>query len=197
MQTIEGFKKNKLACGKPLSNSFLSMNISNLNEAVSYIHKLPYGRNTERDNYILVITEKLGTCSTKHAIIKALADENYVGLDLLVGIFLMDESNTPAVSQILKQHNISAIPEAHCYLRFKENSFDITFPDKITDPTSLGILKEISINPKQIGEFKINFHQNFIRNWINSNDLPISYEYLWSCREKCISALSDASRDKA
>lgn len=28
------------------------------------------------------------------------------------------------------------------------------------------------------------------------NDLSISYEDLWSCREKCINALSEASEDK-
>ncbi|WP_133128625.1 hypothetical protein [Legionella nagasakiensis] len=180
-------------CDHQITQSFLSLGISSFNEAVNYIHSLPYGRNTSRKDYRLVLKEGRGTCSTKHALIKSLADENRVDLDLLAGVFLMTESNAPAISQILKQYNVSAIPEAHCYLRCKGKSFDITFPDKITDPTSLIILEEISISPEQIGEYKINFHQNFIRNWINSNDLSISYEDLWSCREKCINALSEAS----
>jgi hypothetical protein len=48
MQIIEGFNKNKVACAKPISNSSLSLNISNLYEAMSYVYKLPYGRNVER-----------------------------------------------------------------------------------------------------------------------------------------------------
>ena len=176
-----------------ITQSFLNLGISSFNEAVNYIHRLPYGRNAERDNYKSVLTEKLGTCSTKHALIKALADENHFALDLQIGVFLMTESNTPAVSQILKQHNVNAIPEAHCYLRYKEITFDITFSDRITDPSDLIILEEISINPEQIGEYKINFHQDFIRNWIDRENLFLSYGYLWRCREKCIKALSEFS----
>lgn len=55
---------------KPISNLFLTLSITTFREALKYVHELPYGRNNNRTDYLLVISEKCGTCSTKHALIK-------------------------------------------------------------------------------------------------------------------------------
>ena len=198
MIVTELFKQNCLSHKQPLSNTLILLNVANFSEAIAYVRNLPYGRNSERNNYKLIIEEKRGTCSTKHAFIKALADENNIDLQLLIGIFLMTPANTPAISNILEKHNINAIPEAHCYLRYKNITFDITFPDHIVDPYELGILKEESIIPSQIGKYKVNFHREFIQDWIFAENLSISHEVLWHCREDCIQALSRiAQREKS
>ncbi len=103
------------------------------------------------------------------------------------------DNKIPGIFHILKKNNVSAIPEAHCYLIYKESTFDIIFPDQITDPNNFDILKEISINPKQIGKHKINFHQKFIRRWVVAEKLSVSHETLWLFREEYIQTLSQAS----
>lgn len=183
---IEKFKYYTLQNNQPLSQTFLGLKITNFRDAIVYIHDLPYGRNPERDNYYLVLTEHRGTCSTKHAIIKALADELNIQLDFVMGIFLMTALSTPAISHILEKYAIDAIPEAHCYLRFEKTAFDITFPEKISNPYELNILTEKLISPEQIGSDKVDFHRTFIQHWLKHEKMTISLDTLWQCREECI-----------
>ena len=44
-------------------------------------------------------------------------------------------------------------------------------------------------SPNQIGDYKIKFHQAFIKEWINNENSDIHFDMLWQCREACILAL--------
>ena len=61
-----------------------------------------------------------------------------------------------------------------------------SFYDKIKDE----ILDEIEIEPNQVIDFKINYHQDFIKKWMNENPTKQTFDELWSIREKCIEQLS-------
>ena len=50
--------------------------------AVTYIRRLPYGRNTDRSDILRVLREGKGTCSTKHALLACLAQEQGIPLEL-------------------------------------------------------------------------------------------------------------------
>lgn len=100
----------------PIMQAFLDCTISNFHSACHYIHQLPYGRTSERAHWWLVLKEQQGACSSKHALLKALADELHLPIRLMIGIYAMDETNTQGVGAVLAEHQLQAIPEAHCYL---------------------------------------------------------------------------------
>lgn len=168
---------------------FLNKQVLSLWEAIYYTHQLPYGRTVDRSNYLQVLEEQRGACSGKHALIAALAQELSVPLKLIMGIFLLTTKNTPKIAPILEHYRIEAIPEAHCYLAYDDNTLDITFPNVSEFSIHTKPLQEISMNPQQIGSFKVKQHQEFIRAWVaDRNDL--NFDLVWMAREEWIKELS-------
>jgi len=95
--------------GKIIADSFSKLGINFLHDACAYVWKLPYGRNSDRANWRLVLSELRGTCSTKHALLKELMDELNLNVDLVVGIYPMNEDNTPGVGSVITEQNFSYI----------------------------------------------------------------------------------------
>ncbi|WP_338790235.1 hypothetical protein [Bernardetia sp. MNP-M8] len=176
------------------------LGIKTWNELTKYIQNLPYGRNENRHDLSLVLTEQKGTCSSKHAFLKKIADLNEIeNVKLYIGIYKMNSSNTPKIGNILLDnefdYRLDYIPEAHCYLKI--NGIEQDFTDNNSDFEKLrnDILEEIEIETHQVNEFKVNYHQNFLRNWIENqnkkSDFAINFDTLWQLREKCIANLTD------
>lgn len=187
---MDELKQVQLPAGFPLAQVFLDKGISNFYDAMMYVHQLPYRRNSRLGNYQLVLEEACGTCSTKHALIRQLASEVGVNLSLKVGILLMTEKIMPKLKNVLKEYGLHGVPEAHCYLQYNDQRFDLTFPDIISYPKARDFLLEKEVNADEVGEDKVKFHQNFLRKWLLKENLDIPFERLWECREKCIDALS-------
>ncbi|HET7819119.1 MAG TPA: hypothetical protein VFL70_07400, partial [Bacteroidia bacterium] len=59
-----------------ISKKFLGKNIFTFKKAAAFIQQLPYGRNLNKNNLASLFIDNCGTCSTKHALLKTLADEN-------------------------------------------------------------------------------------------------------------------------
>ncbi|MDQ0350951.1 hypothetical protein J2R98_000754 [Alkalibacillus filiformis] len=174
-----------------ISKSVLDLGLNELHQVVKYVHKLPYGRNSDRSNYNLVLKENKGTCSTKHALLAALCIEQGVqSIKLYTGIYEMDDANTPGIGGVLERFGLRSIPEAHCYLKYKQERYDFTrFCE--SGHSNLQIIKEENILPNQIGEFKETFHRSYIQNWLQEGELrPFQIDDIWSVREACIQALS-------
>nr|WP_305069681.1 hypothetical protein [Flavobacterium covae] len=94
-----------------LSNWFNEKSVSTWEELTTYVRKIPYGRNSIRDDFSLVLIENRGTCSSKHALLKSLASKfNQENVDLVLSIFKMNAKNTPLLNEILKKHSIDYIP---------------------------------------------------------------------------------------
>jgi hypothetical protein len=53
----------------------LSLGIKSFIDACQYVHEVPYGYNTNRDELMILFKENMGTCTTKHAVIATLALE--------------------------------------------------------------------------------------------------------------------------
>ena len=58
-----------------VSKQFLSLGIGTFHEACGHVHQLPYGYNSDRDDLMILFKEKMGSCTTKHAVISTLAGE--------------------------------------------------------------------------------------------------------------------------
>ena len=153
------------------------------------VNSLPYGRNTNRADYTLVSLERKGTCSTKHAYIKHKAlENNWDEVKLFIGIYLMNESNTPGVGKVIHKYELSEIPEAHTYLKINGEVVDITGLSSSKESFLGSLQREEEILPEQIGYYKIKFHQDFVSNWAKTS--KFSAEQIWNIREQCILALT-------
>ena len=176
----------------PLSQMCHSLEINDFHEAAQYIFQLPYRRNSSKEDLTLVFSEKCGVCSTKHAALAALALENgFSTLKLVVGIYQMNEKNTPGVGGVLEKANLEYMPEAHTYLVFEKNRIDITREVEVETSAFDCLLLEKEIQPNQIGKFKVNLHREFLEKWKTEQKVNYSLEELWKIREDCIQALSE------
>lgn len=176
-----------------LGKSFQKLEIHSFFEAMTYVKNLPYGRNSNREDFTLVLKEKMGTCSSKHALLKSLADENnHSEIQLMLGIFKMNGINTPKVKETLEKFRIDYIPEAHNYLKINSTIYDSTTQNSSEINFVPDLLEEIEINPEDVSSKKVEIHQSFLKNWCRINQLE--FEKIWSIREQCIRDLSSNSK---
>lgn len=187
------FPNFKIGSKGEISEEFLKKSILTYDDASKYIQNLPYGRNLDKDNLKIVFTDNKGTCSTKHAVLKQLADENNnTDVKLILGIFKMNFTNTPKISKTLKKYNLDYIPEAHNYLKYGNTVFDFTGISNSASNFIDDLIYEIEIEPSEINQVKIQIHKNFLIDWLKENPaINYSIEELWTIREQCIQDLSE------
>jgi hypothetical protein len=113
----------------------------------------------------------------------------------VLGIYEMNERNTPGVGRVLGAYGLSCIPEAHCYLRYQGECIDVTGIPPGAAPIDR-FLHEVIIAVDQIGAYKSDLHKSFLRDWIPRTDAVRgrSLEDVWRIREECIAALSSTER---
>ncbi|WP_296314822.1 hypothetical protein [Winogradskyella sp. UBA3174] len=186
------FKENVvLSSNDKLTKLAKSYNISQWNELTSFVKNLPYGRNKTRNDLSLVLQQQKGTCSSKHALLKAIADLNTIpDVKLILGMYKMNHINTPKIGNVLIKNNIEFIPEAHCYLLINNERLDFTTSSSDFGRLKDAILFEKEIQPHQVAEFKVNFHKNYMKRWIIDNNIHFTFNELWLLREQCIENLS-------
>jgi hypothetical protein len=161
-------------------------------ETINFVKQIPYGRNSNRADFSLVISENRGTCSSKHAYLKDFANKNNIpNIKLIIGIYKMSETNTLKIGTVLSENNLEYIPEAHCYLKIDNEVVDATSTVSNFDKIKNDILDEIEIEPYQVIDYKVNYHQNFIKKWISNNKITFTFEEIWKIRETCIEQLSN------
>lgn len=176
---------------KPLTKLVNSLNIFSWDTLLQFVKQLPYGRNENRHDISLVLTEQKGSCSSKHALLKTIANENNIpNIELILGMYKMNSSNT-SIATTISDANLSYIPEAHCYLKINGIRTDVTSEESSFGKISDVILEEIEIEPHQVAEFKVEYHKNFIRNWISEENIKKSFDEVWAIRERCINYLSN------
>ncbi|MDO1500694.1 hypothetical protein Q2T40_11175 [Winogradskyella maritima] len=174
-----------------LSLKCIALGLHRYGDVINFVHQLPYGRNSDRKDFKSIINENKGTCSTKHAFLKAVAEEQgFESIKLVLGIYKMTAENTKGISNILLNTDLDFIPEAHTYLKYDGKRFDLTFPHQRSLAFDTDLLEEYFIQPEAIGSFKLNTHQNFIKQWILDYEIDYSFEEIWTLREACISELS-------
>ncbi len=180
-----------LAPNTSLAQELLAQGIPDFHSAIHYIQHMPYGRNRERANPMLVITEKKGTCSSKHACLKQIAvDQHQTAIQLVIGIYRMNTQNTPGIGGALEKAGLSYIPEAHCYLKYEGLAYDFTNPSANFERLAADILEEKVIEAADVGVYKVNYHRAFIDRWREKAQIPYDLEQIWSIREACIESLS-------
>ena len=176
-----------LDASRPLGERFAALGIRDYHDAARHVRSLPYGRNSDRSDWRLVLDEERGTCSTKHALLAELARENGRRVALVMGVYEMDGANTPGVGAVLGSDGLSRIPEAHCYLVHGGVRVDVT--QEGGGEQVQRFLHEEEIDPCQIGDYKVEAHKAFVRRWAEERGLDPGR--VWRVREGCIAALRD------
>jgi len=176
-----------------VSDAFIQAGVPDYRAAARFVSRLRYGRNTVVSDPLIVIREGRGTCSTKHALLRRLAREQGLDVALVLGIYEMHEGNTLGIGPILKRHDLTTLPEAHCYLRFRGDRVDITreINTCVSEPVAQ-FLHEEDITPEQIGDYKRDLHRQFMRQWIAETGAAAGRDLdeMWRIREECIASLS-------
>jgi hypothetical protein len=176
----------------PLTTEMLSHGITDMRAAGRYLQQLPYGRPSNRADFRTVLREERGTCSTKHALLAALAHEQELPIVLMLGIYDMHDRNTPGIGAVLVRYDLASLPEAHCYLMYKGQRIDITRSGAEPTEPITQLLYEEAIVPKQIGDYKVTIHRRFMQEWVSNHVETVrgrDFEDMWRIREECIAAL--------
>jgi hypothetical protein len=109
-----------------VSERFLDLGIQSFLDACRFVHDLPYGYNTDRDDPMILFKENKGTCTTKHAVVATLAQELDLPIEKNLGIYAMTEEIVTGTKKILIKYNLPFVPMIHCFLAYGENKVDLT-----------------------------------------------------------------------
>lgn len=120
------FPDRELHSGGSISDTFLSMGFCNFLEACRYVHELPYGYNSDRDDPMILFKERKGTCTTKHATIATLARELGVPIFKTIGIYPMTEGIVTGAGRITTDYALPYVPMIHCFLEYQGRRVDLT-----------------------------------------------------------------------
>ncbi len=126
MDNFKVFPDKRIAEYGPISKVFVDLGITSFLEACRYVHELPYGYNSNRDDLMILFTEKKGTCTTKHAVIGTLAQELALTVHKNVGIYAMTEAFVSGTNTLLDEFHLPYIPMLHCFLVYGKFRVDLT-----------------------------------------------------------------------
>lgn len=126
MDNYSAFPDKVIADGGPVSSEFIRLNVKEFHAACRYVHELPYGYNSDRDDLMILFKEKMGTCTTKHAVIGTLAQELGLPIHKHVGIYAMSEEIVTGTNALLTRFELPYIPMVHCFLVHGNFSVDLT-----------------------------------------------------------------------
>ncbi|UCE40012.1 MAG: hypothetical protein JSV17_11080 [Candidatus Aminicenantes bacterium] len=126
MDNITVFPDKSLSDGGNISAKFLSLGIKSFIEACRFVHALPYGYNTNRDDLMILFKENMGTCTTKHSVIATLAQELHLPIEKNVGIYAMTEEIVTGTNEILAKYDLPYVPMVHCFLAYGDHRVDLS-----------------------------------------------------------------------
>ena len=109
-----------------ISVMFLELGVTSFRMACTFVHELPYGYNSDREDLMVLFREKRGTCTTKHAVIATLAEELGLSVRKTVGIYKMTEPLVTGTDKILERHRLPYLPMIHCFLASGPHRVDLT-----------------------------------------------------------------------
>jgi hypothetical protein len=130
MDKLTVFPDKSLSDVGIISARFLSLGIDSFLDACRYVHELPYGHNTDRDDLMILFKENMGTCTTKHAVIATLAKEMNLPIVKNVGVYPMTEEIVTGTNQILAKYGLPYVPMVHCFLVYREYRVDLSEGNK-------------------------------------------------------------------
>lgn len=171
----------------PISSAFLERGIGRFSDACSWVKALPLARNTNSTHVLSVLSEQRGTCATKHALLASLALEHgREDIELMVGIYLIDEVTHPQLKTVFIEHGIIGVPENHAFLRCGQQRYDFSRSDWSIVDFEHRIVREQRCDPNQMHDWKPMIHKHYIGGWLKRQQIDLTIDQIWAIREKCV-----------
>ena len=126
MDNLNVFPEKAIIGTGSVSQAVLALGIRSFLDACRYVHELPYGYNSDRDDLMILFKEKMGTCTTKHAVIATLAAELGLAITKSVGVYTMTEAIVTGTDKILAEYGLPYLPMIHCFLEYEDCRVDLT-----------------------------------------------------------------------
>ena len=126
MDSIERLPNRELIAGGPLSRAFMAVGLKTFRDACHYVHRMPYGYNSTKDDPLILFAEGFGSCTTKHMAIGVLAKEMELPVGKCIGIYPMKERFVAGADRICSEFGLTAIPVVHCFLVYDRFRVDLT-----------------------------------------------------------------------
>ncbi|MCC6867840.1 MAG: hypothetical protein IT522_03370 [Burkholderiales bacterium] len=172
-----------------LCNEVRALGFTSFQQLAEHVRSLPYGRTADSEDRCAVLHQKRGTCSSKHQLLAAVAQESgHAKIQLVVGIYGMCEENTPGVGTVLRAASTVSIPEAHCYLSVEGDRMDFTGLARGSSSPFAALVAEHVVSPLGLREMKANLHRQALATWASAQGTTA--EWAWSVREACIAAIA-------
>ena len=148
MDSYENLPDSDIKPSGEISKKFLVLGIKSFKEACMLVHEIDYGYNSDYEDKMILFKEKKGTCTTKHAVIAALAEEHNIPLFKNVGVYKFTEEISSGTKKILRKYNIPYVPMVHCFLVYENFRFDLTEGNCNGKNTTLeGFIHEGRVDP--------------------------------------------------
>jgi hypothetical protein len=126
MDNLNVFPEKAIIGTGSVSQAVLALGIRSFLDACRYVHELPYGYNSDRDDLMILFKEKMGTCTTKHAVTATLAAELGLAITKSVGVYAMTEAIVTGTDKILAEYGLPYVPMIHCFLEHGNYRVDLT-----------------------------------------------------------------------
>ena len=126
MDKFTVFPNAAIKAAGPVSGKFLNLGINGFINACRYVHELPYGYNSDRDDLMILFKQEMGSCTTKHAVIATLAAESGLPINKAIGIYAMTEEIVSGAGKILDTFGLPYVPMLHCFLVYGDHRVDLT-----------------------------------------------------------------------
>jgi hypothetical protein len=126
MDHYQIFPDHPITAAGVVSEQFMGLGVDTFHAACRYVHELPYGYNSDRDDLMILFKEKMGSCTTKHAVIATLAVELNLPVAKHIGIYAMTEAIVTGTDRILQQYGLPHLPMIHCFLVYDRYRVDLT-----------------------------------------------------------------------
>jgi hypothetical protein len=87
----------------PIGSTFVQRQILTYRAAADVVWRLPYAKNSDGPGrYKRVLVEEHGKCSSKHALLAALAREEGIAVQLFLGFYELNGDNAPGCAKTLR-----------------------------------------------------------------------------------------------
>lgn len=126
MEHYQVFPNQLIVAAGPIAGAFIDLGVATFLEACRYVNELPYGYNTDRDDLMILFKEKMGSCTTKHAVIATLATELEIAIEKNIGIYALTERIVTGTDNILDRYQLPYLPMVHCFLVYQYQRVDLT-----------------------------------------------------------------------
>lgn len=130
MDSVEVLPDKPISREGMVSAEFLNLGIASFSDACRYVQQLPYGYNSDRDDILILFAEKMGSCTTKHAVIATLAEELNLPIQKQIGIYAMTDDIVTGTQRILEKYELPYVPMVHCFLTYQKKQVDLTVDNR-------------------------------------------------------------------